>query len=96
MRVPMIATKDMTYGTRRLRAADEFEANDRSQSRLLAALGRARLVEEGGTKKAVKAEVQADAKAGLRAEYQRVYGKRAFNGWDADTLREKIAAAPKE
>ncbi len=29
----------------------------------------------------------------LRAEYQRVIGKRAFNGWDAETLRSKIADA---
>lgn len=29
--------------------------------------------------------------AALRAEYQEAVGKRAFHGWDADTLREKIA-----
>lgn len=29
----------------------------------------------------------------LREEYQRVIGKRAFHGWDASTLREKIAEA---
>lgn len=29
----------------------------------------------------------------LRAEYQEKLGKRPFNGWDADTLREKIADA---
>ncbi len=28
----------------------------------------------------------------LRAEYQELSGKRAFPGWDADVLREKIAA----
>ena len=27
----------------------------------------------------------------LRAEYQEIVGKRAFHGWDADQLREKIA-----
>lgn len=26
----------------------------------------------------------------LRAEYQEIVGKRAFHGWDADQLREKI------
>jgi hypothetical protein len=31
----------------------------------------------------------------LRAEYQRVVGKKAFNGWKAGQLREKIAAAAK-
>ena len=29
----------------------------------------------------------------LRAEYERVVGKRPFMGWDADTLRTKIAEA---
>lgn len=32
----------------------------------------------------------------LRDEYERVIGKRPFNGWDAVTLREKIAAAQSE
>lgn len=31
--------------------------------------------------------------AALRAEYQAKVGKRPFNGWDAVTLREKIAGA---
>lgn len=43
--------------------------------------------EEGGSKSA-----EGDLTA-LRAEYLEKIGKRAFNGWDADTLREKIAAA---
>ncbi|HYC66651.1 hypothetical protein [Brevundimonas sp.] len=29
----------------------------------------------------------------LREAYQKALGKRPFNGWDATTLREKIAAA---
>lgn len=29
----------------------------------------------------------------LRAEYERVLGKRPFYGWDAATLRDKMAAA---
>ena len=32
-----------------------------------------------------------DEMAELRAEYQRVVGKRPYMGWDADTLREKMA-----
>jgi hypothetical protein len=105
MRVPMIATKEMTYGTRRLKAEDGFQAADRGQARLLTALGRARLVEpeaprakrpqldhdhngkEGGARK------QPGDLAPLRAEYEAVVGKKPFNGWDAATLREKIAAA---
>lgn len=90
----VIATKDMTYGTRRLKAGDEIADVSGPNSRLLAALGRARLVQPGETKKEVKAEVHAESKAALREEYQRVFGKRPFNGWDADELREKIAAGP--
>lgn len=37
---------------------------------------------------AAKAEVKA-----LRVEYQEALGKKPFPGWDAYTLREKIAAA---
>lgn len=29
----------------------------------------------------------------VRAEYERVVGKKAYHGWKADQLREKIAAA---
>jgi hypothetical protein len=31
----------------------------------------------------------------LREQYREVIGKQAFNGWDADTLRQKIADAQK-
>ena len=51
MRVPMIATRDMTYATRQLKADDAFDAS-RSDARLLAALGRAKLVEEATEPKA--------------------------------------------
>lgn len=34
-----------------------------------------------------------DDMADLRAEYQRVMGKRPFPGWDADTLRAKMGNA---
>lgn len=39
------------------------------------------------------AEAPVDELADLRAEYGEVVGKRPFMGWDAETLREKIAAA---
>lgn len=29
----------------------------------------------------------------LRTEYQKLVGRRAFNGWDADTIRTKVAEA---
>lgn len=41
MGIRMIATKDMTYATRRLKAGDEIENVNGPNARLLAALGRA-------------------------------------------------------
>jgi len=38
---------------------------------------------------AVKRE---DDLASVRAEYQRITGKRPFNGWNVEILREKMAA----
>lgn len=38
-------------------------------------------------------DAPADDIAELRAEYERVIGKRPFPGWKADALREKIAEA---
>ena len=35
---------------------------------------------------------EADDLSALRAEYQDKFGKRPFMGWDAVTLREKLAA----
>jgi hypothetical protein len=65
-------------------------------ARAILALGRA-------TKTAPRAKIaQADAPtpsstgddlAALRAEYREKLSKNPFNGWDAATLREKIAAA---
>ena len=39
----------------------------------------------------MRATEREDELTELRAEYQEVVGKRAYHGWDADTLREKIA-----
>lgn len=36
---------------------------------------------------------QAEDLTALRAEYKEIFGKNAFNGWDAAKLREKIAEA---
>lgn len=87
MRVPLIANREMSYATRRLMADDRFDAS-RNDARILVGLKRARLAEEEDAEAAAAAEL-----AALRAEYQTKVGKRAFNGWDASTLREKIAAA---
>jgi hypothetical protein len=93
MKKTMTASRSMTYGTRRLMAGEEFEAS-RSHARLLVALGRA----EYGTRAIPQYPPPAKKPAGddlaaLRAQYQETVGKRAFHGWDADTLKAKIAAA---
>ena len=41
----------------------------------------------------VPAAAPAEDISNLRETYERVIGKRPFNGWDAATLREKIAVA---
>lgn len=108
MKIPMKATKAMTYATRRLKADDEFQAT-RRDARVLNAIGRATyatrdvvaapskrdpLDHDGdGRKGGSKKPEQTGELPGLRAEYEKAVGKRPFMGWDADTLREKIAEA---
>lgn len=46
-----------------------------------------------GKKGGSKAAPHSDDLAAVRDEYQRVVGKRPFMGWDAATLRAKIAEA---
>ena len=73
--------KKSNYMTRAMKAADPRFA------RILGKLGyeHADMVAEQ--------EDDADDLAALRAEYQDVIGKKPFNGWDAATLRAKIAEA---
>lgn len=52
---------------------------------------------EDGSAEPVKAEpapvaVSDDAVAELRGQYQELFGKRAYHGWSADELRQKIDA----
>lgn len=49
----MVATKSMTYRTRRLRAGDEFEAN-RRDARVLAAIGKAKAAAEPAKRRQVR------------------------------------------
>lgn len=67
-------------------------ARDPRFARILGKLGYERrdMVAAPGPVKAV------DDLSGLREEYETKVGKRPFMGWDADTLREKIAAAKSE
>ena len=87
----MIANKRLTYGTRRLQAGDEFEASPRD-ARLLAAVSRARLVPE--PQPTYPRVPPHDGISMARAEYERVFNKRPFMGWDEAMLREKIEAGP--
>lgn len=86
----MIAKSSMRYGTRMLRAGDEFEARPRD-ARVLEAIGKARRA--AVTQPQYPAVPPHDEITMLRAEYQRIFGKRPFMGWDEAMLREKIAAA---
>ena len=92
----MKATKPLTYGTRRLRPGDEFDAKPR-HARLLEAIGKAGTVRDAvrlaPPPAALVGKVAEDGLAALRAEYREAVGKPPFNGWDAATLRVKIAAA---
>ncbi len=73
--------KSQSYMTRALKAQDPRFA------RILGNIGyeRADIVSTH--------EAGVDDMTQLRKEYQDVVGKRAFNGWDAETLKAKIAEA---
>ncbi|HHX91369.1 MAG TPA: hypothetical protein GX700_16710 [Paracoccus sp.] len=72
--------KHQSYYNRALRA------QDRRYARVFEKLGY-------GTRDMVSAEPEVDDLTALRAEYQDVVGKRAYHGWSADDLRDKIAEA---
>jgi hypothetical protein len=97
----VIATRTGRYGTRMLTAGDALTLSGPA-ARAMIALGRATEKpkrarrpqldhddngREGGSKSA------GGNLTALRAEYREKLGKNPFNGWDAATLREKIAAA---
>ncbi len=77
--------KKSTYMDRAMKAKDPRFA------RILGSLGYVRS-DLQATPKSLKAP-KADEITMLRAEYQRVVGKKPFGAWKADKLREKIAAA---
>jgi hypothetical protein len=101
------ALKPMTYATRRLQAGDVFEAKSKRDHRVLLATRKVEAMREPASvpppppavaKKIAEAVAPAappadDDLAALRAEYERAVGRRPFMGWDAATLREKMAAA---
>lgn len=83
----LIASKAMTYATRRLQAGDTFTARTAADARVLIAVGRARHVNEP---QSARAEGNINA---LRDEYLKVVGKKPYHGWDAGALAKKIADA---
>jgi hypothetical protein len=110
MTIPMTATKGMSYAGKRLIAGDDFAAKTPRDAKLLVAIRKAEYRTAAfATAPVLKAQTQlpeAPAAAGgneetseistLRAEYREVVGRGPFNGWDAETLREKIAAKKAE
>ncbi|WP_128755404.1 hypothetical protein [Metarhizobium album] len=90
-----MATKSMTYATRRLMAGDSFETQRDRDARILIAIRKARPAGE----EEVIAESEPAIGAGnhdldsARAAYEAALGKKPFHAWDAATLREKIAAS---
>lgn len=87
----LIATKTRRYGARALRAGDPFEARP-AIGRVLVAIGHATLA-SGTYQTKVADTANGDGITDLRAEYTAKIGKKPFHGWDAETLRAKIAEA---
>jgi hypothetical protein len=103
MSIPMIATKDLRYATRRLKAGDGFRVKCERDARVLVHLKKAEREDNENRKVALddaRAKVgmaplskDSDDIKALRDEYFDKFGKRAFNGWSADQLKEKLAGA---
>ena len=76
-------TKSNSYMDRAMRSADPRFA------RILGQMGyqRSDMIAKA------EAEKEEDELSELRSQYQEAVGKRAYHGWDAETLREKIAEA---
>lgn len=66
-----------------------MKAHDPRFARVLGKLG----YQRSDMVAAAEAAEEEDELSELRAAYQDAVGKRAYHGWDADTLREKIAEA---
>lgn len=89
--VGLVATKGLRYGTRRLVADDDFMAPKRD-ARLLVAIGKARYATADARPEPGASPSASPSLGELRQQYQTKFGKRPFNGWDAEALQAKIAA----
>lgn len=103
MSIPMIARKDLKYQTRRLKAGENFRVKSEREAKVLIHLKKAEREDNPNRKVALD---DAREKVGMaplskdsedikvwRDKYQEVFDKRPFNGWDIETLKEKIASA---
>lgn len=103
MSIPMTAVKDLRYRTRRLKAGDDFRVKNEREARVLVHLKKAERNDNENRKIALD---DARSQVGLpalsrdsedikiwRERYQEVVGRRPFNGWSIDQLKEKIAEA---
>lgn len=103
MSVELIAVKPLKYRTRMMVPGQNFRVKNEREARVLVHLKRAERVDNADRYVALD---DARAKVGLpalskvtedinalRVEYLGKIGRRPFNGWDAETLKEKIASA---
>lgn len=100
----LIATKSLTYNTRRLLPGDHFETKSDTDGRLLIGIKKARAADARPRATVPtpppalvqQIETPVDDIAVLRAAYEKATGKRPFNGWNTDQLTAKIAEASEE
>lgn len=78
---------DFSYKNGRVRAMSERDA------RILNKLGHGSYMTRDMSAQAAPSDPPADELTELRAKYQEVVGKKAYHGWDAEELAEKIADA---
>lgn len=101
--VMMTATKMLSYANRRLVPGEDFEAKSNRDMRVLLATRKAKVKRQEVPLTSPPPEVAAKIEtfttqpgedlAQARAAYKEKFDKQPFYGWDAATLREKIAAA---
>lgn len=91
MTVTMIANKRMAYGTRMLKAGDQFEAKP-GVARIFTKVGRARVAAPADVKPLPKVPPHDEATM-LAAEYERVLGRKPHWKMKPETMREQIAEA---
>ena len=89
----LIATKAFKYATRRLLPGEHFTTKSERDARILVGIGKAQRTGIVTSEIYWGGAPEEDDVAALRSEYQEKLGKRPYHGWDAETLREKIAAA---